>query len=323
MLFIVLIVVQQSCTIPHLLHDDTPVIGYLDAFQDNTLELAKDGFFDALEKEGYSEGKKTLQVIYRNAEGMESLLLPAIQYMESQNVLLIATCPSITTLIAYKNTVNIPIFANISSSPQGLGLKSDTLTDSIHFKMFVGTVATNRYIDSSMAIISQCVQPKKGILKIGVLYDQSEIQSLNALATIRTYCLNNNINLVNIPVSNTNEVQIALENLIHQDIDLYFALPDNTIFSTFATIKKTCNQFHVPIFTSEGGLVRRGAVAAFGPNFYDWGYQTGLQAASFLKTRDINKIHWQLVSKLTKIYNPNEAAKFGYKFDDSFRPIVE
>ena len=46
-----------------------PVVGFVDAFEDNTIAKAKQGFFDALKKNGFSEDKKTLKVIYRNAQG--------------------------------------------------------------------------------------------------------------------------------------------------------------------------------------------------------------------------------------------------------------
>ena len=46
---------------------NVPVIGFADAFEDNTIAQAKQGFFDALKKDGYSEEQKTIKVIYRNA----------------------------------------------------------------------------------------------------------------------------------------------------------------------------------------------------------------------------------------------------------------
>ena len=74
------------------------------------------------------------------------------------------------------------------------------------------------------------------------------------------------------------------KSLLCKNIDAFFANPDNTVFASFETILKSCNQANVPIFTSEAGLVQRGAVAAFGADIYQWGYQAGEQAAQFLKT---------------------------------------
>ena len=60
------------------------------------------------------------------------------------------------------------------------------------------------------------------------------------------------------------------------------ALPDNVVFSSMEVIVKSCDRAGVPVFTSEEGLVLRGAVAAFGADMYQWGYKCGLQAARFL-----------------------------------------
>jgi putative ABC transport system substrate-binding protein len=46
-----------------------PVVGFADAFEDNTIEQAKQGFIDAFKKNGFDESKNTVKIIYRNAQG--------------------------------------------------------------------------------------------------------------------------------------------------------------------------------------------------------------------------------------------------------------
>src|SRR3984885_10632826 len=87
-----------------------PVVGFADAFQDNTIEQAKTGFIDALQKNGFDEKKGTLKVIYRNAQGNIPTLTQIIKYFISQDVSLIATNPSLSTITAVQNTKDIPIF---------------------------------------------------------------------------------------------------------------------------------------------------------------------------------------------------------------------
>ena len=48
-------------------NSNIPLIGFADAFQDNTIEQAKTGFIDALRKNGFDEKKGTVKIIYRNA----------------------------------------------------------------------------------------------------------------------------------------------------------------------------------------------------------------------------------------------------------------
>ena len=89
----------------------------------------------------------------------------------------------------------------------------------------------------------------------------------------------NNINLVYRPVNSTADVKLVTASLLNKNIDVFFAKPDNIVFASFETIIKSCNEKNIPVFTSEAGLVERGALAAFGADIYQWGYQAGEQAA--------------------------------------------
>jgi len=93
------------------------------------------------------------------------------------------------------------------------------------------------------------------------------------------------------------------------------------VFASFETIVKACNQSNVPIFTSEAGLVQRGAVAAYGADMYQWGYQAGEQAAQFLKTKKTDGLQWQMVTVRKKVYNPTVAKKFNLNIPSNFQPI--
>ena len=95
-----------------------PVVGFMDAFEDNTIGQAKQGFIDALKKNGYSEDQKTVQIIYRNAQGDIPKLTLSIKYFISQKVDLIATCPTTSTIAAVQNTKDIPVFMMVSPTPE-------------------------------------------------------------------------------------------------------------------------------------------------------------------------------------------------------------
>jgi putative ABC transport system substrate-binding protein len=98
-------------------------------------------------------------------------------------------------------------------------------------------------------------------------------------------------------------------------------MPDNTIFASFATIAKACDDKNVPIFTSEAGLVKRGAIAAYGADIYQWGYQAGEQASQFLKQGNLDGLHPELVKVRKRIYNPTVAQKFNITFSSPFEPL--
>jgi putative tryptophan/tyrosine transport system substrate-binding protein len=295
-----------------------PVIGFADAFQDNTIEQAKTGFMDALRKDGFDEKKGTLKVIYRNAQGNIPTLTQIIKYFISRPVTLIATNPSLSSITAVQNTKDIPIFMMVSPTPALMKVNDSSGQPP---RNLFGVGETLDYIDTSFLLIPKVVKPKAGRLTVGMIYNQSEPQSVESMDRIRKLAANNNINLIAQPVNATADVQLVTASLLSKNIDVFFANPDNIVFESFETILQACNQKNIPIFTSEAGLVERGALAAFGADIYQWGYQAGEQAAAYLKTKSTAGLHWQMVRVKKRVYNPSVSKKFGLIIPSDFQPV--
>lgn len=295
-----------------------PVIGFMDAFEDNTIAQAKQGFFDALKKNGYSEDQHTIEVIYRNAQGDIPKLTLSLKYFISQPVTLIATCPSLSTITAVQNTKDIPVFMMVSPTPELM--KVNDASGKAPANLF-GVGETLAYIDTSFSIIPKLVKPKEGKLRVGMIFNQAEPQSAEAVERIKQLADQLGVELVSLPVNTSADVQLVTQSLLNKNIDAFFANPDNTVFSSFESIVKVCNAAKVPIFTSEAGLVSRGAVAAYGADIYQWGYQAGEQAAQYLKNKSTNGLQWEMVKLRKRVYNPTAAAQFGITVPSTFEAI--
>ena len=153
------------------------------------------------------------------------------------------------------------------------------------------------------------------------MYNQSEPQSIEALNRLQGLADALNVELVGKPVNSSADVLLVVGALLQENLDAFFANPDNTIFSSFETILKACNDANVPIFTSEAGLVQRGAVAAFGADIYQWGYQAGKQAAQFLKGGNSAEMSWEMVKVRKRVYNSASAEKFGITIPTNYELI--
>jgi putative tryptophan/tyrosine transport system substrate-binding protein len=295
-----------------------PVVGFADAFQDNTIEQAKTGFTDALQKNGFDEKKATVKIIYRNAQGNIPTLTQIIKYFISQDVSLIATNPSLSTITAVQNTKDIPIFMMVAPTPALMKVNDANGNPP---KNLFGVGETLDYIDTSFLLIPKLIKPKSGKLTVGMIFNQSEPQSVEAMERIRNLAAGNNINLITLPVNSSADVQLVTASLLSKNIDVFFANPDNIVFESFETIVQSCNQRNIPIFTSEAGLVERGALAAYGADIYQWGYQAGEEAAQYLKTKSTDSLHWEMVLVRKKVYNPAAAKKFGLTIPSNFQPV--
>jgi putative ABC transport system substrate-binding protein len=287
------------------------VIGFLDAFVDETIAQAKDGFYKALAENGYQDGDTNLTILYRNAQGDIPTLTQSCDYFISQKVDLIAANATLSTITAVQKTKSIPVCMMVAPSPENANLLDDHGNPP---RNLFGVYETLAYIDTSVTLIKYFFPQAK---HLGVIYNQAEPQSVSALTHIKTACNLLNLQLSVVSVSNSSETQLAIQSLIGKGIDCFFAMPDNSIFASFEVIAAACNVKNIPVFTSEAGLVKRGALCAYGADMFAWGYQAGEQAAKFLKSGKKDLPLPALVQKRIRVINKVVATRFNKTTIDS------
>jgi len=295
-----------------------PVVGFVDAFEDATISQARDGFTAALKDSGFSEDKGTVKIEYRNAQGDIPTLTQIVNYFVARPVDLLATCTTLSSVTAVQKTKTIPIFEMVSPTPERMNVLD--VNGNAPENLF-GAVEDLKYIDTSFSIIPQVLKPKGSKLVIGMIYNQSEPQSADAMQYIKALSAKFNITLIALPLNTSADAQLVTQSLLSKNIDAFFANPDNTVFASFETIKKNCDQKNVPIFTSEAGLVKRGAVMAFGADIYQWGYQAGEQAAQYLKTHKTTGLKPEMVKIRKRVYNPAMVKKYKIALPPNFEPV--
>lgn len=296
---------------------DIPTVGFIEAFEDATIAEAKSGFIQALADSGYSEEKGSVTILQRNAQGDMNTLNQIISYLLSEQVDLVGTSTTLATLAAVKRIKEIPIFMTVTATPELLGLTKGGQPSPANL---LGVAEDLNYIDTSFMIIKQFVKGRGEPLRIGMVYNQAEPQSVNAYKRIEQLATDEGMLLVAKPLNTSADAHMVARSLLSGNIDAFFANPDNTVFASFETILKACHDRNVPIFTSEMGLVARGAVAAYGADLYKWGYQSGAQAAHFLKGGGQRYPQLEMVKVRKKVFNDIAAKQYGLVFPE---PLFE
>jgi len=314
--FFLIIIVAVILSCKQSKKRQVPVIGFVDAFEDASIAPARTGFVDALKKNGFSEAQKTIEIEYSNAEGSIPTLTQIVNRFVSQKVDLMATCTTLSSITAAQKTKTIPIFMMVSPT-----VKLMQLQDTSGRANLFGAVEDLNYIDTSFSLIPQFLNPKSGKIVVGMIYNQSEPQSVDAKKRIQMLADKLNITLIALPLNSSADAQLVTQSLLGRNIDAFFANPDNSVFASFETIVKNCDQKNVPIFTSEAGLVQRGAVAAFGADIYQWGYQAGEQAAQFLKTHSTTGLQPEMVKVRKRVYNAAAAKKYHILVPANFEAV--
>ncbi|HMW09282.1 MAG TPA: ABC transporter substrate-binding protein [Bacteroidia bacterium] len=293
-----------------------PSIGFLDIAEDATLAKARTGFLDALAKNGLSEKDKTLKVYFSNAQGEIAVLNQACDYLISKNVKLIAANSTLSTIAAVQHTKNIAVCMMVAPRPDLAGL---TDAQGNYPKNLFGVFETLAYIDSSVALIKRFFPDA---MTVGTIYNSSEPQSRDALEELQKAATAAGMKIIAMPVTNSSETQLVTQSLIAKKPDVFFALPDNVIFASFETVVKACNEAQLPVFTSEAGLVGRGAIASYGADFYQWGFQAGVEAANYLKSNPATMLKPEIVKVRQYVFNNKAAARFNLVAPNGFMVIV-
>lgn len=304
-----------SCQESGKVKNNLPHVGFLDFVKDETLEKAKRGFFDALDEKGLSEKSGTLHVTYLNAQGDIPVLGQSCDLLISKKVDVIAANTTLSTITAVQRTQTIPVCMMVAPRPDLAKLTDESGNPPSNL---FGAFETLDYIDTSVAII-QLLKPDAKI--IGTVYNQSEPQSRDAFNRLQVQCNKLNLQLISLPVNHTGESQLVVQTLLSKNPDVFFALPDNVIFASFETIIQACDEARVPVFTSEAGLVARGAVASFGADFYQWGFQAGLQTAEFLSGKPLSELKPEIVKVRKRLLNEQAAKEFGIAPQPGFELI--
>jgi len=295
-----------------------PVVGFVEAFEDATIAQAREGFVEALADSGFQQADGSIEIIYRNAQGDIPTLSQIVNYYLTEKVDLLATSTTLSTITAIQRVKEIPIFMMVSPEPKRMEILD---AEGRPPENLFGVSESLAYIDTSFAIIPRLVKPRGAELVVGMIYNQAEPQSQDAMRAVKALADELGVRLEALPVNSSADAQLVTQSLLNKNIDAFFANPDNTVFASFETILKNCNQRNVPVFTSEAGLVKRGAVAAFGADLYQWGYQAGAQAAHYLKQGNGEGIEIELVKTRKRVYNAAAAQKFGLAFPDTYEAI--
>lgn len=293
----------------------TPVVGFLDFVQDDTLAQARQGFIAALDEHGFSEKIGTIEFVYRCAQGDQPTLILACKDLVSQHPALIATCPTLSTIVAAHQTRDIPVLMMVSPRPDIVGL---TGTGGAFQSNLLGAYETLDYLKEAPAIIRRLIP---SVRRVGLVYNPAEPQSVLALKVIRKAFADQGMILDVAPVDTSTDAVMAAQSQIARGVQAFFAMPDNTVFASFGALKKVCDEAHLPIFTSESGLVARGALAAYGADFHAWGRQVGEQAASILEKGNALGVHLEIVKVRKRVFNPQAAAYLGIRVPDGFEPV--
>jgi putative ABC transport system substrate-binding protein len=118
---------------------------------------------------------------------------------------------------------------------------------------------------------------------IGTIYNSSEINSQFQIDILKkAVARKSGLKLIEVTISNVNDVQQAAQSLIGK-IDALYLPTDNVIASAVPVLTRITNRARLPIIAGEEGMIRAGALATLGVDYYELGKIAGNMGADILE----------------------------------------
>jgi putative ABC transport system substrate-binding protein len=105
-------------------------------------------------------------------------------------------------------------------------------------------------------------------------------------------------------------VEAAAQSLVGQ-VEAISLPPDNTTISNLEALVRVCEHHKMALFAGDVDSVDRGALAAFGMDYFLVGYAAGRKAALVLKGVKPGSIPWGPVEKFSLAINLKAARAMG------------
>lgn len=245
------------------------------------------GFAAALAEEGFIEGKN-IAIDRQNAQGDQANCYTIAQKFVGDKVDLIHAISTPNAQASAKASKEIPIVFSSVTDPVATGIAPK-----------MGKTGTNvTGVSDRWPITLQCEMYQDllpGAKKWGTIYNPGDVNVTFHVEEMKKAVQALGGELVEAHVSNSAEVMQAAQSLVGR-VDAIHITSDNTVVSAFESVVKVCNTNDIPLFAGDRDSVPRGAIAAYGPDYFLVGYTAGKKAARILKGEDPGEIPAGLAS---------------------------
>ncbi|NLV77722.1 MAG: ABC transporter substrate-binding protein [Tissierellia bacterium] len=300
--FILLLIISLSLNGCSSQKEEVFSIGISQIIENPVLDLAREGFIDALKEKGYEDGKN-IKIDTQFAQGDIALTTTIAQNFVSQKKDLIFAISTPSAQSAFQSTKEIPILFTAVTDPVSAGLVKNLDSPEGNITGTTDLVPVDKQLELGKKIFPN-------VKKVGIPYNTSEVNSQVQVELAKEAAEKQGLEIVDIPVTNSSEIEPALRAKA-QEIDLLFLPSDNLIASSMSIITKVALDNKVGTIGVDEPMVKNGALACEGLDYYKLGYETGLMAVDIMNGKEIKDISVFRPKDTQLTINQNIANKLG------------
>ena len=263
------------------------------------------GLRQGLKELGYQE-KKSYALEIRDAKGDRSALAKEAAQLAGEKVQMILTTGTRATRTAMEATREIPIIFSHPADPVALGLVKNPQRPGGNV---TGVAAfAPQKTEKRMEILRE-VLPR--VRRLRIFYDSNNPYSRENFLTAQKAAAKLGLEVEEYPIKSSEELKKSFSSLQNKEGDALFQVADDLVEGEADFLFETARQKRLPTMFNEETWAIRGALAGYGPNYYEMGRQAARLAASILKGAKIQDLPVETASKFDLVINFRTARAIG------------
>ncbi len=270
------------------------------------LDVNQQGFEAALAGAGFKAGVNVSYDI-QTTGGDPNRAQAIVQKFIEEKVDLIHSMGTAPTLAAMKAGARVPVVFSAVSDPVGAGIVPEGSKPGQVTGTQLTGVSDRWPMGLQLETYARLVPQAR---TWGTLYNPTEAGSTLQARQLREAAARLGLQLVEVPVGSTGEVRQAAIDLASR-VQAIFVISDATVSADILAIQEAGDRHRIPNFTGVVSGVRRGALAAFGVDYFLAGYAAGKKAALVLRGVNPGQTPWNLAEHFGLVLNQKAAKALG------------
>ncbi len=281
-------------------------IGIIQTVSRPDLDADAKGFEKALAEAGFKEG---VQIVYirKNSHGRVADAQAIAKKFVEDKMDLIHSIALLSSQVVVMGIKNIPIVFSSVSDPVRAGLVPKGSLPGTKTGTNVTGVSDRWPVPLQFEMSTKFIPRAK---KWGTIYNARDANSLAHIKGMRESAKKLGVGLIEAKISIRGETLQAAQSL-SKKVQAIHLSHDHIVASALGVIVKVCNEKKIPLFAGDIYSVPRGAIAAYGLDYFHVGYSAGKKAVQILRGEKPGNIPWELSEECLLVINEGAAKAQG------------
>ena len=294
-------------------------VGICNYVDDASLNQIVENIQNQLTALGEASGVK-FEILYDNCQADANVMNQIIANFEAQNVDLMVgvATPVAMAMQSATEESKIPVVFAAVSDPVGAGLVESLEAPGAN------VTGTSDYLDTN-AVMNLIFAADPDVASVGLLYDVGQDASTAPIAAAKEYLEAKGVTVVERTGTNVDEVTLAAQALIADQVDAIFTPTDNTIMTAELSIYELLAEAGIPHYTGADSFALNGAFLGYGVDYANLGVETAnMIAAILIEGGDPASTPVKTFDNGTATVNTETCAALGLDFDavsEAFAPF--